>query len=162
MVRHVLDRLGLSLNETKTHIVDANRASFNFLGFTIQMCRGFKLGKSYPNVQPSDKAVEKIKTRLTELTRRDLTCIPLNNVVANMNQSLSGWVNYFHYRNSSRAMSKVRYHVEERLRTHLRRRYKVRNRGKAILRFPHTELYERYGLYKTPTRSGWNKAHALT
>ena len=161
VVRYVLDRLGLSLNETKTHIVDANRASFNFLGFTIQMSRGFKSGKPYPNVRPTDKAVEKIKTRLTELTRRDLTCIPLNDVVANINRSLSGWVNYFHYRNSNMAMSKVRYHVEERLRAHLRKRHKVRNRGKALLRFSRAELYEHYGLYKTPTKAGWNKVHAL-
>jgi RNA-directed DNA polymerase len=35
VVRHVLERLDLSLNETKTHIVDATEASFNFLGFTI-------------------------------------------------------------------------------------------------------------------------------
>ena len=31
VVRHVLDRLGLSLNEAKTHIVDTTQASFNFL-----------------------------------------------------------------------------------------------------------------------------------
>ena len=31
-----LDRLGLALNETKTHIVDAKREGFNFLGFYNQ------------------------------------------------------------------------------------------------------------------------------
>ena len=36
VVRHVLERLGLELNETKTQIVDATEASFNFLGFSIQ------------------------------------------------------------------------------------------------------------------------------
>ena len=34
VVRHVLERLGLSLNETKTQIVDATQASFNFLTFS--------------------------------------------------------------------------------------------------------------------------------
>ena len=38
VVRHVLDRLGLSLNEAKTHIVDATQASFN-LRFPAA-CRG--------------------------------------------------------------------------------------------------------------------------
>ena len=37
VVRHVLDRLGLSLNEAKTHIVDTTKASFTFLGFTLQI-----------------------------------------------------------------------------------------------------------------------------
>lgn len=160
VVRHVLERLGLSLNETKTHIVDATNASFDFLGFTLQMSRGAKSGKPYPNVRPSDKSVKKIKTRLTELTQRELTCIPLEDVVRNMNHSLRGWVNYFHYRNSSLAMSKVRNHAEDRLRTHLRKRHQVKDRGTALKRFRSASLYERYGLYKPPMEAGWKSAHA--
>ncbi len=161
VVRQVLDRLDLSLNETKTHIVDATEASFDFLGFTLQMSQGAKSGKPYPNVRPSDKSVKKIKTRLTELTQRELTCIPLEDVVRNVNRSLRGWANYFHYRNSSLAMSKVRNHAEERLRTHLRKRHKVKDRGTALKRFRSASLYERYGLYKPPTEAGWKSAHAL-
>ncbi len=160
VVRQVLDRLDLSLNETKTHIVDATEASFDFLGFTLQMSWGVKSGKPYPNVRPSDKAVKKIKTRLTELTQRELTCIPLEDVVRNVNRSLRGWVNYFHYRNSSDKMSQVRHHTEERLRTHLRKRHKIRNRRTGVVKFPRRDLYERYGLYKPPMKSGWNSAHA--
>ena len=37
IVRHVLERLDLRLNEAKTHIVDATEADFDFLGFTIRM-----------------------------------------------------------------------------------------------------------------------------
>ncbi len=160
VVRQVLDRLDLSLNETKTHIVDATEASFDFLGFTLQMSRGVKSGKPYPNVRPSDKSVKKIKTRLTELTQRELTCVPLEDVVRNVNRSLRGWANYFHFRNSSIAMSKVRNHAEERLRTHLRKRHKVKDRGTAFKRFRSASLYERYGLYKPPTEAGWKSAHA--
>lgn len=161
VIRHVLERLGLRLNETKTHIVDAKEASFNFLGFTIQMGPSAKTGKLRPNVRPSDKAVKKIKAKLTELTQRELSGIPLEDVVRNVNRSLRGWVNYFHYRNSSLAMSKVRNHAEERLRTHLRKRHKVKDRGTALKRFPCTSLYERYGLYKPPAGAGWKTAHAL-
>lgn len=161
VVRHVLDRLGLSLNEAKTHIVDARAASFDFLGFTIQMSPSAKTGKLRPNVRPSDKAVKKIKARLTDLTQRELTCIPLGDVVANVNRSLRGWVNYFHYRNSSLVMSKVRNHAEERLRTHLRKRHKVKDRGTALKRFRSADLYDRYGLYRPPAGAGWKSAHAL-
>jgi RNA-directed DNA polymerase len=160
VVRHVLERLGLSLNEAKTHIVDANEASFDFLGFTIQMSRGAKSGKPYPNVRPSDKAVKKITVRLTELTKRELTCIPLGDVVANVNRSLRGWANYFHYRNSSDKMSQVRHHAEDRLRTHLRKRHRIRNRRTGLIKFPRRDLYERYGLYKPPMEAGWKTAHA--
>jgi RNA-directed DNA polymerase len=161
VVRHVLGRLGLSLNETKTHVVDARKGSFDFLGFSIRMTQGVKTGKSYPLVRPSAKSVSKIKTKLTALTGRNLTVIPLGDVVGSVNRSLCGWVNYFHYRNSSMMMGKVRWHAEERLRTHLRKRHKVRCRKSAYVRFPRRALYERYGLYKVPTVSGWRAAHAL-
>jgi len=161
VVRHVLERLGLSLNEGKTHIVDATQASFDFLGFTIQMSRGAKTGKPYPNVRPSDKSLKKIKARLTGLTRRELTVIPLSDIVGNVNRSLRGWANYFHYRNSSLVMAKVRNHAEDRLRTHLRKRHKVKNRRSGFRRFPSVDLYRRHGLYKVPTTAGWRSAHAL-
>jgi RNA-directed DNA polymerase len=161
VVRHVLERLGLSLNEAKTQIVDATQASFNFLGFTMQMRRGAKTGKPYPNVRPADTSLKKIKARLTALTGRELTAIPLGDIVGNVNRSLRGWVNYFHYRNSSLAMSKVRTHAEDRLRTHLMTRHKIKDRGTGLLRFPHRDLYERYGLYQVSTRAGWRSAHAL-
>ena len=160
VVRHVLERLGLSLNEAKTHVVDATEASFNFLGFTIQMRRGARTGKPYPNVRPADKSLKKVKTRLKELTGRELTAIPLGEIVGNVNRSLRGWANYFHYRNSSLAMSKVRQHAEDRLRTHLMKRHKVKDRKAALCRFPRRDLYERYGLHKISGTAGWNSAHA--
>ena len=48
VVRRVLARLGLNLNEAKTHVVDATQASFDFLGFSIRMSRGLRTGKPYP------------------------------------------------------------------------------------------------------------------
>jgi RNA-directed DNA polymerase len=161
VVRDVLERLGLSLNETKTHIVDATQTGFNFLGFMIQMSQGVKTGKRYPSVRPADRSLMKIRARLKELTGRNLTPIPLEDIVGNVNRSLRGWVNYFHYRNSSLVMSKVKTHAEERLRTHLMKRHKIKDRGTGLRRFPSRDLYDRYGLYKVPTVAGWRTAHAL-
>ncbi len=160
VVHHVLERLDLELNEGKTHIVDATETGFDFLGFTIQMSRGARSGKPYPNVRPADKSLKRIKARLTELTDRKLTCIPLSDVVGNVNRSLRGWANYFHFRNSSKMMSKARQHAEDRLRVHLMKRHKVRDRKAALCRFPRRDLYERYGLYKVSGKAGWSSAHA--
>jgi RNA-directed DNA polymerase len=161
VVRDVLERLGLRLNESKTHVVDATQTGFNFLGFTIQMSQGVKTGKSYPSVRPADKSLKKIKARLKDLTGRNLTPIPLQDIVGNVNRSLRGWANYFHYRNSSRVMSKVKTYTEERLRTQLMKRHKVKDRGTGYGRFPERELYDHYGLYRVPTVAGWRPAHAL-
>ena len=160
VVRHVLNRLGLELNEAKTQIVDATEARFNFLGFSIRISRGRQSGKPYPHVCPSDKSLKKIKAKLTALTGRELTPIALDKMVGNVNRSLRGWVNYFHYRNSNQIMEKVKTHAEQRMRKHLMKRHKVKDRGIGEGRFPSIELYRRYGLYKVLTAAGWRSAHA--
>ena len=160
-VRHVLQRLDLTLNETKTHIVDARQESFNFLGFEIRVSKGRKSGKSYPHVCPAPESLAKIKARVTQLTGRERTPIALEDVIESMNATLRGWSNYFHYRNSSQVLEKVKTHVEERLRKHLMKRHKVKDRGIGLGRFPSQKLYAHYGLYKVPTTAGWKTAHAL-
>jgi RNA-directed DNA polymerase len=112
-------------------------------------------------VRPADQSLKKIKARLTELTQRELTLMPLSDIVGNVNRSLRGWANDFHFRNSSRAMSTVKHHAEDRLRTHLMKRHKIKDRGTGLHCFPHADLYERYGLYKDSTVAGWRSAHAL-
>ena len=159
-VRQVLDRLDLTLNETKTRIVDARQESFIFLGFEIRVSKSWTSGKSYPHVCPAPKSLAKIKDRITQLTARERTPIPLGNIVGSVNSTLRGWTNYFHYRNSSGVLGKVKTHAEDRLRTHLRKRHKVKDRGTGFRRFPNKQLYAKYGLYKVPTTAGWKSTHA--
>jgi len=160
-VRHVLDRLDLTLNETKTKIVDAEHGSFNFLGFEIRVSKSWRSGKSFPYICPAPKSLAKIKDRITLLTARERTPQSIEVVVGSVNATLRGWVNYFHYRNSSGGLDKVKTHAEERLRIHLMKRHKVKDRGTGINRFPSRQLYMKYGLYKVPTTAGWKSAHAL-
>jgi len=51
-------------------------------------------------------------------------------------------------------------HLEQRVRTHLRRRYKL-TRAQAYKRFPAQTIYGGYGLYKLPMHAPWRSAHAL-
>lgn len=160
-LRQILERLKLSLNETKTKIVNAHSEKFDFLGFSIHMVESRRTGKLYPHVQASKKALQKIKDRVTELTTRRRTVMPIEWIVKEVNATVRGWVGYFHYRNSGRTLQKVRNHLEQRLTTHLRKRHKVRDRIAGYAKFPARSLYEKYGLYKVPTTAGWKKAHAL-
>lgn len=161
VLRQILERLKLSLNEAKTKIVNAFEGKFDFLGFSIWMGKGRKTRNYYPHVQPSKKALQKIKDRVTELTTRRRTIMPLGWIVKEVNATVRGWVGFFHYRNCSKALGQIRSHVEERLITHLRKRHKVRNRKAGYVRFPNRLLYERYNLYKVPTSAVWTKVHAL-
>lgn len=158
-VRQVLERLDLTLNETKTRIVDARQESFNFLGFAIRVSKGMRTGKRYPHVCPAPKSLAKIKDRITQLTVRERTPKALEDIVGGVNSTLRGWVNYFHYRNSNQSLEKVKTHTEERMRKHLMQRHKVKDRGIGAGRFPSQQLYTKYGLYKVPTTAGWKSAH---
>ena len=160
VLRQVLERLELTLNEAKTKIVNAYEGKFDFLGFTIWMGRSRKTGNYYPHVQPSKKAEQKVKDRITELTTRNRTIMPLEWVVNEVNAMVRGWVGHFHYRNCSQTLARIRNHLEQRLITHLRKRHKVRDRKSGYVRFPNRSLYEKYGLYKVPTSAGWMRAHA--
>ena len=161
MLQHVVERLGLSLNETKTKTVNAFKDKFDFLGFTLWMGQSRRTGNHYPHVQPSKKSLRVIKDRVTELTKRERTLQPLVQIVREVNATVNGWVGYFHFGNCSHALEHVRGHVEERLRTHLRKRHKIKLREKGYALFKTRDLYEQYGLYKVPTSSGWARAHAL-
>jgi len=161
VLRQILERLELNLNEAKTKTVNAYQGKFDFLGFSIGIETSKRTGKYYPHVQPSKKALQTIKDRVTQLTRRVTTVKPLERIVWEVNTTVRGWVNYFHYRNCSKTMTKVRGHVEARLQAHLRKRHKVRDRGTGYARFSSRALYEKYGLYKVPTTAAWTKAHAL-
>lgn len=160
IIRSVLEKLELELNEGKTKIVDANKEEFYFLGFALKVNVSAK-GKRYPHVNPRKKAVDKVNARIKEITAREQTWRPIQHVVRDMNQVLRGWSGYFHYRNSSAALSKVKRHAEERLRIHLRKRHKVSNWKTSMIRFPRRVLYEEHGLYKVPIVAGWKTVHAL-
>lgn len=161
ILRGMLERLDLQLNPIKTKVVDTRTENFDFLGFSFQLRQSRKSGKVYPHVEPSRQSVQRLKDRVKRLTDRRRCPIPLADVVTELNVSLRGWTGYFHHRNSSNVFRNIKMQVEERLRTHLRRRHKLKSRGAAYDRFPNHSLYERYGLFKLPTSAGWKKAHAL-
>jgi len=159
--RQILERLKLSLNETKTKIVNAHKEKFDFLGFSIHMGESSKSGKLYPHVQPSKKSLQAIKDRVAALTKRERTVKPLDWIVKEVNATVRGWVGYFHFKNCSKVLTHLKGHVEERLRTHLRKRHKIKDRGIGYAKFGSQVLYGKYGLYKVPTTAGWKKAHAM-
>jgi hypothetical protein len=155
-LRQILERLKLTLNETKTKVVNAHKGKFDFLGFSIWMGESSKSGNLYPHVQPSKKSLQAIKDRVTALTKRERAVRPLEIIV-----NIRGWVGYFHFKNCSKVLTHLKGHVEERLRTHLRKRHKIKDRGAGYAKFCNKALYGKYGLYKVPTTAGWKKAHAL-
>jgi hypothetical protein len=161
MLKMVLDKCDLRLNEKKTSIVDARKESFDFLGFAFQIRASHRSRKLYPHVEPSKRSVKRVKTKVKMLTHRRRSPVPLTWLIAELNDVIRGWAAYFHYGNSSNVMGKVRWFTEERVRKHLRVRYKVRTRTRGYNRFSMHFLYQDLGLYKIPTHAKWKQVQAL-
>ena len=161
MVKMVLDRCDLRLNEKKTSVVNAHKEGFDFLGFRFQMRRSRRSGKIYPHVEPSKRSVRRIKAKVKELTDRRRNPLPLPLLIDDVNDVVRGWSAYFHYGNSTHVLGRVKWYTEERVRKHLRKRHKLRCQGEGYKRFPTDFLYRQLGLYKIPTNAKWKQAQAL-
>ena len=161
MLKYVLGRCDLRLNDKKTTIVNARKESFDFLGFSFRMRLGRRSGKLYPHIEPSKRSVTRIKARVKELTNRRRTPVPVPDIIYDVNEVIRGWSAYFHYKHSTKVLKKVKRFTEERLRKHLSVRYKIKSRTGGYKRFSDSYLYQMLGLYKIPTTASWKQAHAL-
>jgi RNA-directed DNA polymerase len=147
--RRVMGRIGLTLNETKTCVRNAQQERFAFLGYTFGPERYRKDGHWYLAAQPSEKAVKRLKERV-----REILC-PGNQgrreeVVKRLNRALRGWDAYFRYGTTSRARWTVDRYVEERVRHFLRRRHKVPTRG--TRRYPGEWIFGELGVVRLSRR----------
>ena len=82
----------------------------------------------------------------------------MEEVVGRVNRLVRGWSGYFHHRNCANAFKDARWYVEERVRTHLRKRHKLKDRSTGYRRFPGRVIYGSYGLFKLPATAGWTAA----
>jgi hypothetical protein len=155
-VKRVFDDLGLTLNEEKTHVVDARQEMFHFLGFTIGMKRGRKTGKMYPHIEPSKKALKHIRSEIKQLTTERYSAIPTEVVIRRVNEVARGWVGYFRYGNCTKTMSSFRRYLVYRMRIYLRRKHHYHSLGYRA--YPDRYFYDSLGLYEVPTKAPWVNA----
>jgi len=161
MVKMVLDRCELRLNDQKTKIINAYQDSFDFLGFRFQMRRSPRSGKWYPHTEPSKRSEERIKATVKRLTHRRRTPVSVPDLIDEINYATQGWSAYFHYQHSTKVMARVKWFTEERVRKHLCVRHKVRTRTNGYKRFSTDFLYNKLYLYRIPTYAKWKRAQAL-
>jgi group II intron reverse transcriptase/maturase len=148
-----LQALGLTLNAAKTRVLDARQQAFTFLGFTVRLVRSQRTGSSFPLIRPSAAARQRLRDRVKALTGRDHLALPTPTLITAVNRVVRGWAGYFHFQPCTRDFSALRWFIEERVRTYLRRKH--RHRTRAYQALPYTVLYGRLGLYRLPTRAPW-------
>ena len=126
--RQVMSRIGLQLNETKTCLREARTESFNFLGHTFGPMTNPTDGHRYLGVEPSEKAIQRIKDGIDQILRPG-NQKPWPEVAKQVARKLRGWTNYFRYGALRRAYRAVEWHVEDSARHFLRRRHKMIGQG---------------------------------
>ena len=126
--RGVMAAIGLTLNEDKTSLVNANRATFDFLGYTFGPAYSRRTGRLYQSHRPSAKSVARIKQKVRAVLRPG-NMQPWPEVVARLNRVQRGWANYFSLGARSVSWRSVWNYVIERVRSFLRRRHKVTTHG---------------------------------
>jgi len=159
LLKTILNKLELRLNEDKTEIIDAYKEKFKFLGFQIGMVKSQRTGNYFPMVEPSAKSMKSVKQKIKFYTRRDMNPVPIDGIVKHLNALVRGWSNYFHYGYGHRKIKRVKFYMEESLRSQLRYRHKVKNRGASYHEFPRKYLYDYLGLYKPPIVPFWKVVH---
>ena len=153
VVADQLQALGLTLNAAKTRTLDARPQAFTFLGFTVRVVRSKRTGREFPLVRPSADARQRLRDKVKALTGRDHLALPTPTLITAVNRVVRGWAGYFHFQHCTRDFSALRWFIEERVRTYLRRKH--RHRTRAYQALPYTVLYGRLGLYRLPTRAPW-------
>ena len=142
-----LTPLGVELNQEKTKVVDLLKGeTFGFLGFDLRRVRRRKGNGHYLQMTPKKKARKAIKAKVRDIIRHGGST-PMPKVIAQINASLRGWVQYFRVGNSSRAFSEVHEYVEMKVRTLLTRRKRRRKTSIGWRRWSNEYLYGVLGLY---------------
>jgi len=146
---------GLTLNETKTRMVDIRQEGINFLGFNLTWRKSFK-GRQYLHVEPSQKSRAALREHLGGILNHWTHWRPVAEVVTEANQVLRGWSAYFHFQNSTSVMGEMKRYTQDRLRRWLWRKHNCKH--SLWTHYTDARLYTQYGLWALPTTAAWKAA----
>ena len=159
VMRSMMSRLKLTVNETKTHLCRVWDEPFDFLGYTIGRRYSPQTGRCYIGTYPSKKRVQRIFAAISEMTSRRWLWRDAHEQVVSLNRMMRGWANYFNLGTVSKSYRAVDAHVRERLRQWLRSKHKIDSSGWS--RYPDRYLYKTLGLVELSLltrRLPWAKA----
>jgi group II intron reverse transcriptase/maturase len=143
-LREILDPLELKLNEEKSRVVDAEKETFDFLGFTYRRVDNPKTGRRVTLFYPSKKAQKRLREKVKNILNPHYP-ITLDEYIRRTNQVVRGWVNYFRIGNANRVFHDIHQYVEIKVRRVLQRQ--AGRYGCGWQRYDHAYLYQTLGLH---------------
>lgn len=155
-LKELINRMGLTINESKTRLVEAKQEAFHFLGFTMSYDKDTK-GRNirYWNVTPSKKSEQKIRDKVKEYLKSHGHS-NVYTVTNDLNAILRGWLNYFDIHGVSYpAMSKrrLRYYLSNSIYRYYNR--KSQRKCRLYGQNAYETLVQKYGLID-PTKHSLN------
>ena len=151
VMRNMMTKLKLTVNEKKTRVCQLPEEKFDFLGYTFGRCYSPKTGRAYLGTTPAQKRVQRICHAISEATRRNKTQLDRETVVATLNRMMIGWGNYFCLGPVSKAYRAVEQHARRRLRQWLGAKHK--RKGVGTKRYPDELLHNQFGLIRLTNRT---------
>ncbi len=151
VLKDVMTRIGLTVNETKTKLREATTERFDFLGYTFGPYWDRRTGKRYLGAGPSAKSRQRLKAKVHGLLVPS-NVRPWTAVCERLNSMLAGWQAYFSYGTLSRTYKDVDWYVANCVRHCLRRRRKVRSRGSR--QFSTTHVFDERKVLKLSRKRG--------
>jgi hypothetical protein len=155
--RQVLDRLGLTLNEKKTRIVNAREDTFDFLGHRFAVQPSKRTGVVSTFYYPSPKAMNAVKKKIREVVRTGQHMNLPQLVKDRVNPILRGWGHYFKTGNSRKHFLSIGNYATWTLCIMLRKKYKKRTKGWRD--HPPSWFYDYQGLFKLHSLSVVGNEH---
>ena len=155
IMRAMMAKLKLTVNETKTRLCHLPEDAFDFLGYTLGRNYDPRTGNSYFGARPSRTKIQRLCAAIHELTGRETTWRDVAEQIGRINRKLRGWANYFCIGTISKAYRRVNEYARQRVRQWLGAKFRVKGLGKT--RFRNNYLHQELGLYQlrrsvTPSR----------
>jgi RNA-directed DNA polymerase len=146
VMRGMMSKLKLTVNEKKTRLCRLPEETFDFLGYTLGRNYDRRTGGSYLGPRPARKKISRLCEEIGELTTRRKTFPAVDELIGRINRKLRGWSNYFRIGTVSKAYRNVDSHVRYRVRQWLCAKFKVPGQGKR--KYPDAYLYRKLGLHQ--------------
>lgn len=133
MMRSMMERLKLTVNEAKTKVCRLPAESFDFLGYTFGRQYSPRNGHPYLGLRPAKKTLRKLRSKISDLTSRRSIGLSEQEMVEKLNSALRGWANHFCLGMLSPAYRSVDHHVGKRLYQWFRRKHSGSGPSMAVL-----------------------------
>ena len=159
VMRSMMAKLRLPVNEQKTRRCRLPEGTFTFLGYTFGRHYSRQTGGSYLGPRPALSKLRKLCRELSEVTDRRTCPGDTLEKIRTLNHKLNGWTNYFCLGPVVRVYEVVQKHARRRLRRWLCHKHKVR--GREYAHFPNEVLHGKLGLVQLGAKGRrllWAKA----